>query len=215
MVKTIEKAASVEIVKDGYELTLDGISQWLRLKCLMGNNNSLLEYEDIDKWKRRGSETYSTVFRIKFLRNGKEQSKLINIKAIITLDPERGIRDWSKRREVLDKASIPVSHWYWFGDGIIIEDFYPNDYNACEEFSKLALIASQLDLLGFHTLNFLLDIRCDDDGNPFYIDFGSDLGSPSSNKSDTAITKLIEFFPKREIEIQRYLKTKEQENIEQ
>lgn len=209
MVKTIEKGASTEIVKDGFDLTLGEISQWLRLKHLIGQDDRLLEYEDIDQWSRRGSETYSTVFRIKFAFGETEQNKLINLKAIITFDPERGIKDWAARREILSKASVPVSNWYWYGSGVILEDFYPKDHSACKEFSKLVSIASRLDSLGFHTLNFLLDIRCDNDGNPYYIDFGSDLGSPSPEKSDTAIKKLIESFPQEEQEVRRQLEKKE------
>lgn len=207
MLKTIEKGASTEVIRGGFDLTINGISEWLRLKCLIGENDALIEYEDTSKWRRSGSETYSSIFRIRFLHSGIEQNKQINIKAIVTLDPERGLEDWSRRREILVRAAVPVSNWYWHGDGIIIEDFYLNDFSACKDFSKLVFIASRLDLLGFQTLNFLLDIRCDENSDPYYVDFGSDLGSPSSYKSDTAIRKLIESFPQKEKEVRRQLET--------
>lgn len=201
MVKILPKGASSEIFKDKYDLTLLDIAQWLRLKNVINAKNCLVEYEDIREWVRSGDETYIAVFRIKYLSDSKENNKLVILKALVSFDPEKRLQDWASRRLLLAENHVPVSNWYWFGSGIIIEDFYPSDYLSCNNFPDLVLIAVKLDQLGFHALNFLLDLRCDYDGNPYYLDFGSDLGAPSAAKKDTAIRKLFDTYTDRHTEI--------------
>ncbi len=53
------------------------------------------------------------------------------------------------------------------------------DYvKASEEDELTSNIKEKLDDLGFKTINYLADIRCNTSGYPFYVDFGSDLGDP-------------------------------------
>ena len=75
------------------------------------------------------------------------------------------------------KNGIVVSHWYHYSEGTIIEDFYPNTSNKVD-FDKILTIGHRLDQLGFTTLKFTDDIMADKNGNPFFIDFGFDLGRP-------------------------------------
>lgn len=206
-INLLEKGASSEIVKDGFKLNLHEISEWLKCKNILSENDMLVSYDDVLPWKRAGAETYHTTFKIKSKRQSYQiEEKLINIKAIVAIPPEERLADWAKRKKLLDLNNIPTSNWYWWGDGIIIEDFYPNEYKDFSNFNTLIEIAIKLDNLGFACLNFLTDIRCDIKGNPFYIDFGFDLGEFSYFRKDNCINQLKTKFPNNEQKIIHYLK---------
>ena len=98
-IMTFPKGASSEIVKDKFELTLSCITLWVPLKKVVDNDNSLIEYEDIGEWTRRGAETYTAVFRIRFFRKAIEIEKLINLKAIFAFNSIRRLQDWKIRGE--------------------------------------------------------------------------------------------------------------------
>lgn len=109
----------------------------------------------------------------------------------------------SRRREILKRNGIPVSFWYHYADATIFEDFYPNTASEVS-FEKILYIGNKLDKLGFTTLKFTDDIRADKNGNPFFIDFGFDLGEPSSKFTISAKNYLLEKYPEKQNEINNY-----------
>ena len=150
-------------------------------------------------WSRRGGETYGASFQIKT----DKYIKQFFLKAITTLNPEKSLIDWKKRRNILIKNNIPVSNWYHASSALIIEDYYTNNSKIIS-FKRILEIGYKLDRLGFSTLKFLDDIMADDYGNPFYVDFGFDLGEPSNNFSNKAKKFIFERFPNRKNEIEEY-----------
>jgi hypothetical protein len=199
-IKIIEGAASFEINKNVNNLTINEIDSWLKEKEILNVKSNLISYEDILKWEQKGSETYITIFNISFSFENQILEKQIVIKAIITLNPEKSLSMWNERRQILQLNKVPVSNWYWYGKGIIIEDFYPYTFEYAN-LNSLAFIAYKLDLLGFHTLSFLHDIRCGFDKLPYYNDFGFDLGSFGNQNNNIAVNSLIKHFNDKESEI--------------
>jgi hypothetical protein len=194
-IRTLAKGASTEITREKFSLDQNGITQWLSSKGIL-SNEILFSYSDVLQWTRTGGETYAASFEI----TTEKQRKLILIKAIVTITPERSLLDWERRREVLRINGISVSHWYHHSAATIIEDFYPNTFEKVE-FEKLLAIGYKLDQLGFTTLSFLADIRADQNGNPFYVDFGFDLGEPSANGKTCAKEYFLRQYPERQNDI--------------
>jgi hypothetical protein len=197
LIKVVDKGASSEITRQGYELSLNGIKKWLIEKNILGPNDRLLSYTDLSPWRRAGGETFYTDFQI--ITN--EKRSHIVIKSIVTLFPERSLRDWARRRNTLAENGIPVSNWYWHGEATIIEDFYKYPARERANFRSLLWIGFKLDSLGFQTLNFIDDIRADEEGNPYFIDFGFDLGEPSGIKTDSAMKCLYKEYPDQALEV--------------
>ena len=178
--------ASREIHRDGYAISvLADIKEWLINKNIISSSDILLSYRDVKEWFKSGDETYLSSFYISYCRCEKVENKTIVLKAITTLNPEKSLLDWYRRRKILRENFVPVSNWYWCNNGIIIEDYYPNDWSFYN-LDTLKSIANVLDRLGFITTDFLRDIKCDEYGNLFYIDFGFDLGEPSFKETNTS-----------------------------
>lgn len=193
---TTDKAASSEISRERYSLDQKGISQWLLAKGIISHDEILFSYSDIMRWTRTGAETYSTSFEIK--TNNYE--KIILIKAIVTTTPKKSLIDWTKRRELLMRNGIVVSHWYHTSDAIIFEDYYPNTSQVVA-FEKLLSIGKKLDSLGFTTIKFTDDIMADTNGNPYFVDFGFDLGEPTDICTRSAKNYLLKNFSERQNQI--------------
>lgn len=202
-----KEGASTEIKQCGFNLTLNDINEWLVEKKILINKNKLLYYEDLDEWAPSGGETYLTRFKIFYTNNNRIITKTIVIKAIVSLNAEVQLETWRRRRSILHRFKAPVSYWYNCSKGIIIEDYYPCDYQATKDFNKLIYIAKILDELGFVALDYLNDIRCNNNGHPYYIDFGFDLGEPTYCKKNISINKLIEHYPHKEEDILNKLLT--------
>jgi hypothetical protein len=198
--KTIDKGASSEITTEKHTLNKSGISSWLINKNLITINDNLIEFNDLTPWARSGGETYLTSFRFKT----ESITKQIILKAIVTSFPNKRLDDWARRRKILIDNNIPVSNWYYYNKAIIIEDYYPNNAFTFVSFDKLLSIGYKLDILGFSTLKFLEDIRSDAEGNPFFIDFGFDLGEPSETEKTSAKNYLLKFFPEKTSEINTF-----------
>lgn len=199
----IEKGASNEIYNEFKKISFDSIKSWLITKNIVTDTDNLILYKDLYPWRRGGGETYITQFELSFISKGVKDKKSIIIKAIITTPVEQSLANWKNRRAILARNNIKVSNWYWFGNGIIIEDYYPKDYTYCE-LTKLIDIANVLDKLGFKTLNFLNDIRCDEANEPYYIDFGFDLGDPSVSFSRPSLANVMKMFPEKLKFIEEY-----------
>lgn len=195
---TVEKGASTEITKDKFSFDRQGITNWLKNKNIISDNERLSNFQDIMPWTRTGGETYCSSFEFSTDR----QTKQILIKAIVTTSPEKSLLDWARRREILMRNGIAVSHWYHHSAAIIFEDFYPNT-SSDVDFDKVLSIGHKLDQLGFTTLKFSDDIRADKDGNPFFIDFGFDLGEPSETVKVSAKEYLLRQFPDKQNEINK------------
>ncbi len=189
---SIEKGSSTEIAREKYLLNKEGISNWLINKNIIKDTEALKSFQDLMPWARMGGETYSSSF--KFTTN--KQTKQIFIKAIVTTSPEKSLLDWKRRREILFRNGIAVSNWYHHSTAIIIEDFYPNS-STNVDFKKILTIGYKLDQLGFSTLKFTDDIRADLEGNPFFVDFGFDLGEPSNNMKLNAKDHMIKKYPEK------------------
>ncbi len=202
-ITTIDKGASTEITKEKFALDQHGITEWLKSKSIITDNEILSNFHDIMPWTRTGGETFGTTFE--FSTN--KQTKLILIKAIATTTPDKSMNDWARRREILKRNGITVSFWYHHSAALIIEDFYPRT-SAKVSFDKILKIGHRLDQLGFYTLKFTEDIRADNIGNPYYVDFGFDLGEPSDNTKTTAKEYLLKQYPEKEAIIIQFYKEK-------
>lgn len=196
----INDGASSEFTRRGYEPNLSGISKWLVSKNIIEQREMLVRYTDLTPWGRAGGETYYADFEI---TTDSKVSRIV-IKSLVTLFPERSLRDWSRRRNILAVNDVPVSKWYWFGEATVFEDFY--EFTAAEKvkFETLLVIGFKLDSLGFNTFNFINDMRADSYGNPHYVDFGLDLGEPSDEKTVSARKCLCKMFPERSLEIEQF-----------
>lgn len=199
-IKTLDKGITTDILKKGLTLDKKGISSWLKDKSLLQDEEELNSFQDMTPWTRTGGETYSTTFSYS------SNKRIYNLiaKEIVTIHPEKSLLDWTRRRKILFDNNIPVSNWLWTGDATIIETFYPKDYTETSKFEDLLKIAFSLDKLGFSTLNFLDDLRCDEDGNPHYIDFGFDLGEPSSNIKENSKQYLLKKYSQKAGEIEAF-----------
>jgi len=196
----IDKSITADIEKKGITLNQNGLTEWLKSKNLIAANETLLHFNDIYPWQRSGGETYSTIFNFKT----DIQEQTIVVKAIVTANPEKSLIDWTNRRTILANNNVPVSHWFWTGEATIYEPYYPNKSDSTKDFNLLIQTAFILDSLGFTTLKFLDDILCDINGNPFYIDFGFDLGEPSQTPKTSAKDFLIKSYPSQEPDIEAF-----------
>jgi hypothetical protein len=194
---TVDKGASAEAIKDGFKLNEEGIFLWLVSKCILDAAEVLLAYKDLGAWMRTGGETYSSSFEFAT----EKYTKRIFLKALVTMSPEKGLSDWKRRRKILFENGIPVSNWYSAFDAIIFEDFYPKQCIGNIDFNTLLSIAYKLDKLGFATLKFTDDIRSDSNNNPFFIDFGFDLGEPGDTMQTAAKEHLIRQYPQEQTRI--------------
>lgn len=204
-ISTIDKGASSEIAKDNFPIDQQGVTAWLQTKNIISGDEILHNFQDLMPWTRTGGETFCASFQFSTNRT---TTKQIFIKAITTTSPEKSLTDWAKRRKILAEHEIPVSNWYFYGDGVIFEDFYPKVAKNVVAFEKIIAIGHKLDQLGFTTLKFLDDIRATEDGSPFYIDFGFDLGEPSSNLKTNAKEYLLKQYPDKENQINQFYEGK-------
>lgn len=200
-IEILEKGASTEIKKETLNLSINHIQQWLISKSIINSNDKLNYFKDVMPWIRTGAETYCSSFLI----STKYTLKQIVIKALVTLSPSKSLQDWARRRKIFSMNKIPVSNWYYYSDALIIEDYYPNTANVVS-FKKILSIGYKIDKLGFTTLNFVNDIRADCTGEPYYIDFGFDLGDPSETPKNSAKEYLLKNYPEQHVEIEEFYK---------
>jgi len=194
-IKLLEKGASTEVKQQYGSINKDTITRWIISKKIVKKGSIIKSFEDLSDWTRTGGESYCSTFKILYSNKKEEEhQKVINIKAIISIPVEQCLGNWERRRKILLEKQIPVSHWYFVGKGIIIEDFYPKKVAEVNDLAPLFNIAETLDNLGFRNPKFTRDILCDTEGNPFYVDFGFDLGEPSNIITEIAkdhILKLV------------------------
>lgn len=195
----LSSGASTEAVREGFPLTLEGLTRWLKSKNVIPSDSRLLSYTDLDAWHRAGGETYQATFAIGWIENGLVSSNRVRLKALVTLNGELALEIWTRRRRLLHAKGVPVSRWFSWGDALIIEQYYPGDYTSTRQRQQLGEIAEKLDELGFAPRNYLLDIRCDEEGSPVYVDFGEDLGEPGEAAPGVSTARFaVEFQGKAE-----------------
>ena len=195
-IEIIEKWFS-SIIKWELWSTLD--LPWIQdaINELWISDDIIVWYKDLWEFVRTWWETYWTIFEIIFQSWIK---KKYFAKAIVRNTIVDSLRDFSRRRNELQRLWIPVSHWYYSKDWMIIEDYYEHDYQFAS-LEDLVNIAYKLDKWWFSPRNFLTDIMCDVEWLPKYIDFWEDLGYPSQNESNVSILSLISKFPNKEKDI--------------
>lgn len=188
IIKIKEKSVSGEILREGYELDIQGITTWLKHHKIVPQNAQVNMYSDISEWYRSGAETFMTTAEVEYSNSSTTVYSKFVVKALVNFCPEEQLNSWKKRREFLHKIGIPVSKWIDTYSCSIIEPYYALDkeaFIALNFVNELSKIAALLDIHGFFSLKFIDDIRSDGT-SLYYIDFGSDLGEPSSKKSNEA-----------------------------
>jgi len=199
---------NIIIIEDGVttneieNIDQQSLTSWLITRELMTESETLYSFNELQPWKMGGAETYYTIFNFK--TDKQEQTVVVKI----IREKERFVI-WRNRKNLLLDNNVPVSHWFWTDadKATIFEPFYPYKSNKTKDFNLLLQIAFTLDNLGFATLNFLDDIMCDIEGNPFYIDFGSDLGGSSQYKRTNAKDFLKKIYPSRRTDIETFYNT--------
>ncbi len=207
MIFVKDKGASSEILKDGFQLNLTEIELWLLKKQIINAEQKLVSYKDVLQWYRGGAETYIASFEIEIIVDSNILQKDIILKALVTLTPEISLKNWEKRRKILSDNNIPVSNWYYWGDGLILEEKYFHFKPDLDHLSKLLLIAVALDKLGFSTLHFTSALMVNVKNEIVFVDFGFDLGDPSKNYTVTALSHIVELFPEQKYEVETLIAT--------
>ncbi len=162
----------------------------------------LLKYDDSAAWHQGGEETFIADCKIDYRsESGEIRSRHVIGKALVSmsLPSERLLQTRLQRRSFLSEKGIRVPELYWAQDGLILEEFLeesvPLDHVPQHVLQQIARIAALLDRCGFVTLSFLSDLRMKDD-ELYYVDFGFDLGDPSTtiveNARHTIESRLVE-----------------------
>ncbi len=147
----------------------------------------------INDWHRSGAETYSTDFLA-----GHDESHLI-AKACVKFAPLETMKEWLERREVIREAGLATPVLHTVEGAVLVEEFIP--FTISEAYQNPQTMDTQEKLkdslnstvqsiykLGFNALS-LHDIRSRGT-DVVMIDFGSDLGTQSTPRSD-ALPKAI------------------------
>lgn len=175
---------------------------------LIKERDALEKYEDLFSWRRGGAETFVAAAKIT------TSSKTIFClgKAFITLGslPERRVEIINERRNVFQNLNIPVPQLYGVNRGTLYEEYIDEDLSS--NLSKISdnclrmigKVGALLDKHGYRPSNFLQDMRYSESKDSvYYVDFGSDLGEPSTTPTSNCLEKIRVSFHKealREIE---------------
>lgn len=166
-------------------------------------NEKLLYYSDITAWTRGGAETYIAVSEIK--TETKEIRFIAKALISMAIKPDQQLKNWISRREVIEHLGIKTPVLFSAINGVIYEQyiqdsFFINSSLSEDIIAQLSKIAALLDKAGFASRSFSRDLRVEND-KLYYIDFGSDLGEPSSHKKDFAWKHLLEKLNAQQISV--------------
>lgn len=206
--------------KEGDNLETKLISALKHLKILE-NQEELIEYNEIYEWQRKGHETYTAAAKLKIEKDGKNYERSFISKAIVTLSVDITIKNMLRRKKLLEDKGIKTPRIYSIDEGCINQQYIPYSIGEAIKLGKLndelldeiIFVASQLDKMGFNSLNYIGDLRTDLK-NVYYTDFGFDLGEPNENiVSDKAYNRLVRFVNgnKRLKNKEKYVKEKYKE----
>jgi len=186
--------------KEGKDLETRLFSALKDLKILK-DQEELAEYDELHGWKRGGGETYVASAKLKIEKDGKRYERTFVSKAIVTLSIDITIKNMIKRKKLLEDEGVKTPEIYSISDGCINQQYILYSIKEAIKLGKfnnklldeIIFIASQIDKMGFYSLNYIADLRTDLK-HIYYADFGFDLGEPNENVvSDTAYNRLISF----------------------
>ena len=193
-IATIRASVSSEIERQGCELDPHGIALWLSTNGIMPASADLLGYVDQSPW-RLGGETAVCWASARYVTDARTIERGFVLKSLVGLLPHLQERTWRERRSLLHSMGIPVSQWYSCSSAMIVEPHYPfgrDSFAQLDVLPELARIAALLDAHGFAPIDYIDDLRSDGD-TLYYVDFGFDLGSPSSAPKSLAHRTLTKF----------------------
>lgn len=148
--------------------------------------------EVIDDWYRAGAETFLLVFDI--VREGNSSVRLA-LKACTPQTPRGGsvkdvLEQWLGRRRLLAKLGVSTPALFGTSNGVLLEEYVPyaldelmQDHASEQIVVSLARTMGIVCRAGFSPVALPSDMRSR--GNDaVLVDFGSDLGSPTSARSE-------------------------------
>lgn len=160
-------------------------------------------------WERGGAETYIFKFSIKTNSNINKYILKACVKFSPSMSIDKIIDEWVSRRNLISSFGISTPKLFYFGDGVLIEEFIPftlknqlKDSFNNNILYDLAYYSGILELNKFLTIAPFSDLRSRGD-DLVVIDFGEDLGSPNSKKqtNESLFENLIKTLKKWDIKI--------------
>jgi hypothetical protein len=149
---------------------------------------SLVALQHVKSWTRGGAETYVLPFEI-MCESGR--SIELMLKAVVAFSPARSLDNilssWVSRRTLLRSVGVSLPTLYFFGHGVLIEDFIEFDLrsklrsgtaNQQELVDQVFQYAGSLVRLKFAPVDAFADLRTNG-STVFAIDLGEDLGEPN------------------------------------
>jgi hypothetical protein len=146
----------------------------------------------ISDWHRSGAETHLYIFDVLSNTN----SRRIVLKACTPTAPtsrsiDQILNEWIARRNLTASHGISVPKLYGRGKGILLEEYIPytlqevlSETNNMSAVVDAASLLGTLSRLGFEPISTLTDLRSRGT-DAVLVDFGSDLGQPSSRRPST------------------------------
>lgn len=197
-------------VKSVYEeLTLasgehDLTEEFARETGMVREEEELISIESTGEFTRSGYETFLKKHRITFLdASGEMGSRLVAQKAIVTLSSiEVRIKDRVEKSELLRSKGVKTPRIYGTKGGDIFEEYIEGERPVSEAIniiksnsaprevrinllSQLVEIAKVLDECGFAPVGLFYDNLLFNGKDLYFVDTGTDLGSPNPRKKNT------------------------------
>ncbi len=191
-----DEVCSAEMPNGSFEQKL---SSALRRWGVVKPDETLLSFEEWHNYQHLGGETYVAAAQVTVANsNGCIVVRPFVSKAVI--NGQETANRMLKRRAILKSHGILVPELYSVLDACIQEQFLPYSLqhhlprgNAEPELLRDVIhTAAILDLRGFPTFNFILDMRTDGK-RAHYVDFGWDLWDPADHPVSNAFTILTAF----------------------
>ncbi|MBL7100515.1 MAG: hypothetical protein ISS23_01010 [Nanoarchaeota archaeon] len=173
----------------------------LKRLSLLEYSEKLVEYTEIYEWQKGGGETYIAAAMLGIEKGIESYERSFISKAVVTLSVDLTIKNMLRRKELLESEGVKAPKIYSVSEGCIYQELIPYSIDEAVKlgrfgdklFDDLIFIASQVDKLGFVSLNFIGDLRTDLK-DVYYTDFGFDLGEPNPGVvSDEAYNRLLRF----------------------
>src|SRR6266545_926612 len=165
----------------------DNVESALRILNLLPINEQLATLSSGSDWVRGGAETYIFRFDVR-TRSGLTIPAIIkaHTPAVGPRSIDESLSELLRRRQLLANGGIRTPSLYYAGNGIVIERYLPFSFverfaevptQSADRFrlsTELVAIAIVLDEHGFAPIEIIGDLRVDESGDVFMIDFGED-----------------------------------------
>lgn len=179
------------------------LTKGMRKLGILSKQEHLNSYEETLAWQRGGAETYVAV--ASYESNLSKTTFIAKALVSIGVRPEVQLKKWIENRALLENSGILVPKLLGTDPGTIYEEYIENDFfvhqiDNEEVLYYLGFLASKLDALCFHTIEFERDLRVRGK-EIYYTDFGQDLGSTSLTPSNNAVTRLKRILPKGKYDV--------------